>query len=425
MPWRRLVFWGAALAFPMPLVLTYNAVTDEPMALRVDIFYGMFAYGWWLMSILLSVRPSWLDRLVGLPAIYGLHGMLGVLAIGAAYLHHKDALASEALPRLLGNWAFWTALAVLSYSVLFLSGWLGDRSMRVLRTKKSLERLLRHQVSLWVHRLNLVVVGMVFLHAHLLDRVNQHLPLMVLLDLYTVATLSLYAWKKWIAADTFLTGEVTSNEPRGVATRVLSVALDREATKAQPGDSMFLRFEGSSAVGREWHPFSLTGDDRRTMTFTISQHGDFTRLLSDVTCGTRVRLEGPFGRFHEIARGLDPAVPLVLLGMGAGVAPLLSLTAAHHEHRELELLWSVRSAEHALYETELDRYQEASGGRLRVVIKVGRFDRAELVRRVSPQGVADGVFFLVGPSPAVLSTYRMLRRAGIPRRRIHHERLTL
>jgi hypothetical protein len=45
--------------------------------------------------------------------------------------------------------------------------------------------------------------------------------------------------------------------------------------------------------------------------------------------GTSVRLEGPFVRLDTITRNLDSRTPLVLLGMGAGVAPLLSLTAAH------------------------------------------------------------------------------------------------
>jgi predicted ferric reductase len=422
---RRLAFWSLAVVFPMPLVLTYNAVTPEPMALRIDIFFGLTAYSWWLLSIALSTRPLWLDRLVGLPAIYGLHGMLGILAIGAAYLHHEDAFASHTVARNLGNVAFWAALAVLLYSIFFLSGWFGDRSGAFLKAKRSSEKVIAHQLSVWVHRLNLVIVLMIFLHAQLLARVNQHLSLMLLLDLYTLVAFSLYAWKKWIAPATYLVGNVTSNEPRGVGTRVLRVDLDEQATKARPGDSVFLRFEGSPAVGREWHPFSLSDARSDTLTFTISQHGDFTRELTDVTAGTRVRLDGPYGRFDAIARGLDHDVPLVLLGMGAGVAPLLSLTAAHHLDRPLELLWAVRSPEHAVYEDEIDAYERAPGSWLKATIKVGRFTKADLTQTISEEARANGSFFIVGPSPAVLATQRLLRRAGIPRGRIHHERLTL
>jgi predicted ferric reductase len=423
--WRKLAFWAFAIAFPLPLVLTYDALGTEPPTLRIDIFLGLFAYAWWLLATLLSLRPPWLERRVGLPSIYGLHGMLGLLAIGAAYLHQDTGYAEGALARNLGNWAFWGAVALLFYSVFFMSGWLVERSRLAMRAKQLVEVILRRQVSLWIHRLNLAIVVMVFVHAHLLVRVNQHLALMVLLDVYTVATLSLYAWKKWIARDTYLTGHVTSNQGRGRAIRVLTVTLDREATTIQPGDSFFLRFEGSDAVGREWHPFSVTDDNQQTLTFTISQNGDFTRGISAVQPGTAVRLEGPFGRFDAITRGLHAETPLVLLGMGAGVAPLLSLTAAHHAERRIHLLWAVRSAEDAHYRDVLAGYQAASDGRLTFQSKVGRFRREDLVAAVPAEALASGAFFIVGPNPAVLANQRLLRRMGVPSGHIHQERLTM
>jgi predicted ferric reductase len=422
---RKLAFWVFAMAFPLPLVLTYDGLQAEPQSLRIDIFLGISAYAWWLLAILLSVRPPWLERLVGLRSIYGLHGMLGVLAIVAAYLHHDNAYAGNALARDLGNWAFWIALGLLLYSAFFMSGWLVERSPLVHRTKQALEVVLRRQVSLWIHRLNLVIVLMIFVHAHLLVRVNQHFALMVLFDIYTVVTLGFYAWKKWIARDTYLTGSVVANEARGASTRVLSIGLDREATKVQPGDSFFLRFEGSSAVGREWHPFSVTDDDRHTLTFTISQHGDYTRALTSLEVGTRVRLEGPFGRFNKIAWNLDPDTPLVFLGMGAGVAPLLSLTAAHHTTRDIHLLWAVRTDHDAYYRDTLARYQAAAGDKLQVTTSVGRFRRDDLTTTLSPETLAKGAFFIVGPNPAVLANQRLLRRIGVSPTRIHHERLTM
>ncbi|MGW0201231.1 hypothetical protein, partial [Nonomuraea sp. NPDC003201] len=69
---RKLLFWSCAVVFPLPLVLTYDSLSTDPEQLKLYIFLGLTAYAWWLMSILLSVRPSWLDRFVGLPAIFGL-----------------------------------------------------------------------------------------------------------------------------------------------------------------------------------------------------------------------------------------------------------------------------------------------------------------------------------------------------------------
>ncbi|WP_426226439.1 FAD-binding oxidoreductase [Pseudarthrobacter sp. DSP2-3-2b1] len=290
------------MAFPVPLLLTFHLQSSDPWRLKFYILLGLVAYSWWLLAIVLSVRPPWLDRLVGLRSIYGLHGMLGVLALAAAYVHGENSYAPERWARWLGDWSFYAALTVLCYSVFFMSGWLVDRSMLLVKVKRLLERVFRHQLSVWIHRLNLVIVGMIWLHAHLLDRVSEHFVFMVLFDLYTVVVLGIYAWKKWIGPDTFKAGTVVANHARGGSTRKVSVALDQEETSLRPGDFFFLSFEGSSAVSRERHPFSVTDDNREEVTFTMRQHGNYTRRLGNVQAGTRVRLEGPFGRFDSIVQ---------------------------------------------------------------------------------------------------------------------------
>ncbi|MEV4033632.1 FAD-binding oxidoreductase [Streptomyces umbrinus] len=422
---RKLLFWSVAVAFPLPLVLVYRGQAREPDQLKYYITLGLVAYSWWLLSILLSVRPTWLDRRVGLPSVYGLHGMLGVLAVVLAYVHRDNSYSGDQLAILLGDWSFYIAVFVLCFSVFFLSGWLVDRVRLLLSTKQLLEKVLPRQISLWVHRLSLVIVVMIWLHAHLLVRVNQYFWFMMLFDLYTLAVLGLYVWKKWIAPDRYVTGTVSSNQALGGATRRISVGLDRPATQLRPGDFFFLRVEGSPEVGREWHPFSVTDDDQKTVTFTIRQHGDYTRRLTGIDPGTRVRLEGPFGRFESIVQRHGDEAPLVLMGMGAGVAPLLSLAAAHHTTRNIHVLWAVRDPEDAYYRDLLEQYRAASDDRMRVTVQVGRFRREHLDRLLSAEVVRTGAFFIVGPNPGVLATQRMLRRHGVRARRIHQERLTM
>lgn len=422
---RRILFWGTTVLFPLPLVLVYNAVAREPASLRIYITLGLTAYIWWLLAVLLSVRPPWLDRLVGLPAIYGLHGMLGVLAVALAYIHRTNSYSGNPIAILLGDWAFYAALTVLCFAVFFMSGWLVDRVKLLLTAKRLLERVFHHQLSVWIHRLNFLIIAMIWLHAHLLVRVNQYFVFMVLFDLYTVTVLSIYAWKKWIASDGYQTGTLTANDARGMSTRRLSVRLDDTAVHLQPGDFYFVRFEGSPGISKEWHPFSVTDDDQHTLSFTIRQHGDYTRNLTDASLGTQVRLEGPFGRFQSIVQKHDQEAPLVFLGMGAGVAPLLSLAAAHHTTRRIHLLWAVRDPEDAYYRDVLENYVAASNGRMQVTINTGRFHREDLADLLQTDAVTKGAFFIVGPNPAVLANQRLLRKIGVPSRHIHQERLTM
>lgn len=421
---RVIALWAVAVAFPLPLMLVYDTIATEPVNLKQLVLFGLIAYCWWLLSILLSTRPRWLDRWVGLPAVYRLHGVLGVGALVLAYIHDENSYTSNRLAHTLGDWGLYGAITTLCLAVFFLSGWLVDRSKWLLQARRFLERVLfRHQLSIWLHRLNIVVVLLIWLHVHVLTRMTQYAGFMVLFDLYTVTVLSVYAWKKWVAPGAFLRGAVAGNEARGESTRRISIELDHPSRDMRPGDFFFVSFEDATVVGREQHPFSLTGDDQQTATFTIRQQGDYTGRLGHIEAGTRARLEGPFGRFDAHVAAHDPDAPLILLGMGAGVAPLLSLVAAHHTTRRTHLLWSVRTPEDLYYSDTLDAYQAASGGKMQVTTSVGRFRRDDLEGLLSAEAVQTGAFFVVGSSPAVLANQRLLRRIGVSRRRIHQERL--
>ena len=421
---RSIALWGAAVLFPVPLLVVYDLIATEPVVLKQLVLFGLIAYCWWLFAILLSIRPQWLDRAVGLPAVYRMHGILGLGALFLAFVHDQNSYTSNGLAEDLGDWGLYLSITTLCLAVFFLSGWLVDRSAWLLRARRFLEKnLFRHQLSIWLHRVNFIVVLLIWLHVHVLARMNQYPVFMILFDLYTVTVLAVYAWKKWIALEMMPTGTVVANEARGASTRKISIELDQRHASIRPGDFFFLRFEGSTVVGQEPHPFSATDNDQGTVTFTIRQHGDYTNGLTDVAAGTRARLEGPFGRFESAIRGHDPEAPLVLVGMGAGVAPLLSLAAAHHAHRKIHLLWSVRSEEDLYYQDMLDTYREASDGKMRVTTSVGRFRKEDLERELNGQELQTGAFFIVGPSPAVLGNQRLLRKMGVSRRRIHQERL--
>lgn len=421
MGWRALL-WSLVVLFPLPLVTVLNLQLTDVWTMRVPVSLGLVSYCWWLLAVLLAVRPHWLDRAIGLPSIYALHGVLGVAALVPAWLHRENTFAAQRLPRTLGDWAFYLALGLACYAVIFLSGWLTDRSALIRRARRHAETLLRHQATVWIHRLNLVVVALIWLHVHLLDQVNRHFAFMVIFDLYTLVVLGLYAWEKWVAPTGSASGVIKANEALNGSTQLLTVGLDIPAAGQRPGDYWFLRLEG---LGRESHPFSITGDDRQLLAFTIRQTGDFTRSLSQVPVGTRVRLDGPFGRFGPIVAERSPDAPLVLIGMGAGIAPLLSVVAAHLGTHRIRLLWAIRRADDAYHGELINDYQRLSGGRLTATIQVGRFEGNQLAQILTPDEIDSAEYFIVGPNPAVLGTRRILRQLGVAPNRLHDERMTL
>lgn len=85
----------------------------------------------------------------------------------------------------------------LAYAVLFLSGWLVDRLRNLNRLKTWLEQhLLSHQVTMWIHRLNFVVIALIWLHVYLIPRLGMVSGFRLTVDIYTGLTIILYGWSK-------------------------------------------------------------------------------------------------------------------------------------------------------------------------------------------------------------------------------------
>lgn len=71
------------------------------------------------------------------------------------------------------------------------------------------------------------------------------------------------------------------------------------------------------------HPYSLSAaPDGETLRFTASVVGDGTDRLRQLRVGTRVLLEGPYGRLHD---GVRTRRKVLLIGAGVGITPLRSL----------------------------------------------------------------------------------------------------
>lgn len=97
--------------------------------------------------------------------------------------------------------------------------------------------------------------------------------------------------------------------------------LDEGWRGHRPGQFVFVTFDSSEGA----HPFTIASADLgdRTITFAIKALGDYTRRLSrDLVAGSRVRVEGPYGRF-ELSR-INPRARQIWIAGGIGITPFLA-----------------------------------------------------------------------------------------------------
>jgi predicted ferric reductase len=410
------------VVLPLPLVGFLDArLVDAPQRILVTDL-GLLAYVWWLVATALSTRPLWLERVIGLPSLYFLHGVLGVAALISAGLHVLFSTTFHALTRITGLSAWYIELFTVLAAIVFLSGWITDRVGWMRRFRRWWEKVITHEVSVWIHRLNFVAIALILIHISSIPRVNRLTGFMVVLWIYSALALGTYAWAKFVApVAPSRQGTVVANTTVTPSTWQIVIALDSHACLPQPGDFYFISFHGVPHFSSVAHPFSVSSLDRakRTVTFTIHASGDLTARIGDVSTGTPVLLEGPFGQFDkEIERHADS--PLVLIGMGAGIAPLLGIAQAWAGKRQMCVLDIVSRKADLYYARD---FESLTGVEFRSHLH--RVTAEDVRQVVNPDLLAKGLFIVVGPAAGVIGTEHVLRNCGVVRNRLCDERLTM
>lgn len=243
---------------------------------------------------------------------------------------------------------------------------------------------------------------------------------MLVFDTYTVLTLACYLWKKWILEMNYWQGKLVENASLSSQTRRLVIDFGSNKPPFKAGDYFFFIFKD---ISTEAHPFSISNsqpDQSDQVVLTVRELGDYTRKLSALKLGSPVKAEGPFGRFDAIVKSSDE--PLVLIGMGTGVAPLLNIAAKYYQTRSISLIWTVTN-EQEMYFDSYFKDLEQKGCKYHV--QVGRLKPDQLTAIVSKSEVKSARFLVVGGARSVINVEKMLRKIGVQRKNIFDERLTM
>jgi ferredoxin-NADP reductase len=158
-------------------------------------------------------------------------------------------------------------------------------------------------------------------------------------------------------------------------------------------------------------------------------------LFEGVAVGDELEVRGPIGGYF-VWRGEASAPPLLLVGGGSGVVPLMAML--RHRQRlgvrtPATLLFSVRSPEEVIYQAELQELAKADDSFTLLLdytrqAPAGwagyqrRIDAAMLAEVVQRFGAAQPQAFVCGPTGLVESVANGLQAAGLPPQMILTER---
>ena len=213
--------------------------------------------------------------------------------------------------------------------------------------------------------------------------------------------------------------------------RTLSVYLaPRRGARLDVEAGQFYTFRFLS--GRGWtraHPYSLSAaPNGRGLRITAKVVGDGTAALRHLRAGTRVLVEGPYGRLGERARTRPE---LVFIGAGVGVTPLRAMAEAL-DYAPGDAVLIYRYSDRPLFVPEFEWLTQRKG--LRIIGLPGHrrapdswlpasvggaSDLAALTHWVPD--LADRDVYVCGPEEWAADVRRTTEAAGLPADRFHVE----
>ena len=186
------------------------------------------------------------------------------------------------------------------------------------------------------------------------------------------------------------------------------------------------------------NPYSLSAaPDGRTLRITAEAVGSSSARLASLRPGTRVLVEGPYGRLHAGVRTRDKAV---LIGAGIGITPLRALLedlpAGADGPDGPVVIYRVGSQADVVLADELLELARSKSGRVVAVVGHRQRDRhswlpvdasrlgdAEALRRIVPD-IAERDVYVCGNPAWMDAVIAAAREAGVPQASIHHERFS-
>ena len=396
----------------------------------VGILAALTATNALLMMLLLAARVPAIDRVLGQARATSLHAKLGEWVVLGLILHAAFVLVGYALLDDVGLvaefallWGDSTnfVLAVFAMGVLLA---VAVTSFAVVR------KLLPYEAWRVVHLLSYVTIGLAIPHmfsmSGLLAAGSWRRTYWVTLLVVTGATL---LWFRFVVPllsslrHQVRVQQVVRLDAGTFHIELVGRRLDRLGVA--PGQFLRWRFLARHVWWHD-HPFSLSAAPTATgLRVTVRVGGKGTAALADLTPGTRVAFEGPYGAFthqHRTRR------PLVLVGAGAGIAPIRALLedadvtpgAATVVLRDSDLGRMPLLGEVAQLCDRLDA---------RLVVLAGHRAGNRWVSDTDPDltladlvpDVAQADLYVCGPRGFVDGVVADARAARVPTRQIHHE----
>lgn len=408
---------------------------------------GLVSSDMLLLQVLAMARIPWVERTIGQDRVTRWHRLLGFTSVNLLLAHAVLITLGYAALDSTGPLAELWSLITTAPGMLLATAGTGLLVLIAVTSIRAARRRLRYESWHLLHLYAYLGAGLALPHQLWTgaDFLASPVATAYWWTLYGLSLVSVLVYRVVLPLRTSLrhalaVSAVVHEAPGVVSVHVTGRRLDELTVAA--GQFFVWRFRSGPGWTRG-HPLSLsaapTGDSLR---ITVGVRGDDGPRLAALRPGTRVLVEGPYGRLTPDVR-TRPA--LVAIGSGLGIAPLVSLLQDAHLDGRLDpgrggrpatLVRRIRSTEPQPLQADIDRLVQAgelqvidlvgsrsTGGSSWLPAHLGQLRGSDVVRRLVPD-LADADVFVCGAAPWAEAIAADLRAAGLPADALHVERFT-
>jgi predicted ferric reductase len=420
---------GLGLGFTLTVQITTLTSGDfaDPYAIITTIsrFFALTGSYLSIIGLLLIARIPWVENALGHDRLvvwhrkampYALYMItLHVLLVALGYAGSEGKVIFREMWAMVTTYP-WMLPAFVGFILLILAG---------ITSYKSVRSQIKYETWWVIHLYTYIGVALSFMHQILTGGMFIGHPLnrAYWIGLYLAVVFAIVIWRIIIPTARSLRHHLivsrVANEGPGVFSIYVS-GKNLSQLRAQGGQFFNWRFLTKDRW-HESHPFSLSAAPTETeLRFTVKALGDSTNKIEDITVGTRVIIEGPYGIFTRDMASQFRHVTLI--GGGVGITPLRAIIDEVPLSTTIDVIYRARESVDLVLKNELDALVASRGIRVHYLVgsrsehPINEFSLKKLVPRF-----ADSDLYVCGPESLIADVVSAAQAAGIPKNRVHHE----
>jgi predicted ferric reductase len=383
--------------------------------IAIGLLAGLLAQMLILTELILVSRLTLVEQAFGFDKLNQLHRWLGY-TLGVAILVHPILMIWGGAAAT-GTSALSQTQALLSSSDDIFNAFvgLGLLLVAVIISVPTIRRKLKYETWHFGHLLMYVAIGFVFGHQTENTDVGAGVALYywLALNFGVFGVLILYRFLKPIflyQRHKFYVEKIIPETPNVYSVYITGKNLEK--FRFNPGQFLHVSFLTTGLWAP--HPFSISqAYNGRNIRISVKASGDHTSRINTLKVGTKVFLEGPFGRFTPAVAKTNK---YLFIAGGIGITPIRAMIEMlAREHADMLLLYGNRTEQEIAFKDELSQLIPNTHN-----IIAGRIDE-EKIKQLAPDFASRDIY-LCGPPPMMNSIITILKNLGVPRSHLHYEK---